>query len=117
MKAHSAGPVLQVSDLNRAVKYYSEILGFAEDFRFGNYAGVRNGEAMLHLCGHTVHNRPLGGGAAFIICDEVNSYFADIKQKGAIVKVEPSDEPYGMRDFIVLDPDGNHLTFGTGLHS
>jgi hypothetical protein len=26
--------------------------------------------------------------------------------------VEPADQPYGMRDCTVLDPDGNHLTFG-----
>ena len=114
MKANGAGPVLQVSDLDRALAYYTDVLGFGEDFRFGQYAGVRNGDATLHLCAHTIHKRPVGGGAAFIFCDEVNDYFANIKRKGAIVKVEPADQPYGMRDFIVLEPDGNHLTFGCG---
>jgi len=28
------------------------------------------------------------------------------------LKVEPADQRYGIRDFIVLDPDGNHMTFG-----
>ena len=32
MKCKSAGPVLQVSDLSRSLKYYTEVLGFAEDF-------------------------------------------------------------------------------------
>jgi hypothetical protein len=34
-----------------------------------------------------------------------------------MVKMEPADQPYGMRDFIVLDPDGNHLTFGCVIRS
>jgi len=51
----------------------------------------------------------------FIFCDEVDSYFADIKSKGAIVKFAPMDEPYGMRDFMIADPDGNHLNFGCEL--
>jgi uncharacterized glyoxalase superfamily protein PhnB len=52
------------------------------------------------------------GGSAFIFCDEVDDYCQEIKKNGAVIKVEPADRPYGMRDFIVLDPDGNHMTFG-----
>jgi catechol 2,3-dioxygenase-like lactoylglutathione lyase family enzyme len=112
MKCQSAGPVLQVSDLSRSLKYYTEVLGFAEDFRFGEYAGVRNGDALLHLCAHTIHTRPIGGGAAFVICDEVENYHKEIRAKGAIVNVKPDDRHYGMKDFTVLDPDGNHINFG-----
>ena len=68
---------------------------------------------MLHLCAHILHARPVGGGAAFFFCDEIDDYCNQIKRKGAIVKVEPENRPYGMRDFTVLDPDGNHLSFGT----
>ena len=35
MKGHGAGPVLQVSNLSRSLKYYTDVLGFTEDFRFG----------------------------------------------------------------------------------
>ena len=115
MKGLSAGPVLQVSDLARALKYYTEVLGFTEDFRFGEYAGVRNGEATIHLCAHDVHKRPVGGGTAYIFCDEVDEYCRQIKQRGAIVKVAPADRPYGVRDLCVLDPDGNHLNFGAEI--
>ena len=115
MKGLSAGPVFQVSDLGRALKYYTEVLGFAEDFRVGDYAGVRNGEATIHLCAHGVHNRPVGAGTAYVFCDEVDEYCREIKKKGAIVKVEPEDRPYGVRDLCVVDPDGNHLNFGAEI--
>ena len=112
MKAHVATPVFQVADLDAALKHYTEVLGFSEDFRFGDYAGVKLGDANLHLSGHSIHDRPVGAGTAYIFCDEVDTYFADIKAKGATVKADPKNYDYGMRDFMVVDPDGNHLGFG-----
>ena len=64
------------------------------------------------MCAHDVYKRPVGAGAAAIFWDEVDGYFAEIKKNGAIVKVEPGNRPYGMRDFTVLGRDGNHLNFG-----
>jgi len=113
MKTHGTASFFQVSSVGDSLKYYKDVLGFTEDFRFGdNYAGVRHGEAALHLCGHSVHERPVGGGSAFIFCDEVEAYYEAIKKKEAIVKLVPEDRPYGMRDFTVTDLDGNHLGFG-----
>jgi uncharacterized glyoxalase superfamily protein PhnB len=112
LKTFSVAPVFQVSNLEVALTYYKDVLGFAEDFRFGTYAGVRHGEAALHLCEHTLHEKPAGGGTAYIFCDEIDAYCDAIRKKQATVKVLPQDWPYGMRDFTVLDPDGNHLHFG-----
>jgi uncharacterized glyoxalase superfamily protein PhnB len=112
MRIEAIGPVFQVSNHNDALKYYKEVRGFKEDFQFGAYGGVSHGDACLHLCAHRIHQRPVGGVTAFVFCDEVDDYFQQIKKNGAVVKVEPAVQPYGMRDFIVLDPDGDHLTFG-----
>lgn len=117
MNTHGITPVFQVSDLGAALKHYTEVLGFSEDFRFGEYAGVRLGEACLHLCAHQIHGRPVGGGTAALFCDEVDAYCAAIKARGARVKTDPQDYPYGMRDFMVMDPDGNHLSFGCSIGS
>ena len=50
-----------------------------------------------------------------IIADEVDIYCATIKQRGAPILLEPTDEPYGLRDFVTRDPDGNVLTFSALL--
>lgn len=115
MKIHEAVPVLQVSGLEAAVRFYCDVLGFKEDFRFGDYAGIRSGEAYLHLCAHRTWKRPIGGASVSIFCDEVDQYCAEIRTRGASILLDPTDEPYGMRDFIVSDPDGNLLTFGCSL--
>ena len=104
--------VFQVASVDAALRYYKEVLGFTEDFRFGDYAGVKLGNACFHLCAHGVHKRPVGGGTVYVFCDEVDGYYAEIKKMGAIVTSEPRDYDYGMRDFMALDPDGNHLAFG-----
>src|SRR6476620_4791186 len=112
MKTTTAIPIFQVSDVEASLKHYTRIFGFSEDFRFGDYAGIKLGDVRLHLSGHSVHERPVGGGTAHILCDEVDDYWAKIKKNGAIVKSDPKDYPYGMRDFMAVDPDGNHLAFG-----
>jgi catechol 2,3-dioxygenase-like lactoylglutathione lyase family enzyme len=112
MTPQSAAAVFQVSNLEGSLKYYKDVLGFSQEFRFGDYAGLKFGEAHLHLAGHNAHNRPVGGGSVYVFCDEVDAYHAELKRKGARLKSEPKDYPYGMRDFAVADPDGNLLGFG-----
>ena len=50
-----------------------------------------------------------------IFSDEVDAYCETVKERGAEIALEPTDEPYAMRDFVVRDPDGNVLTFGCPL--
>ena len=115
MNVSGASTVLQVKDISSALRFYCEVLGFEKDFEFGPYAGVHLCECCLHLCAHTTWKRPLGGGAVSVFSDEVDTYCAAVRVRGAKIALEPTDEPYGMRDFAVKDPDGNVLTFGCSL--
>ena len=54
-----------------------------------------------------------GQGAIYIFCDEVDQYFQEVSEKGAIIEVTIDNRDYGMRDFGVKDLDGNALSFGT----
>ena len=42
----------------------------------------------------------------------VDSVYAELAARGANVIKPPQNYDYGMRDFDVLDLDGNHHTFG-----
>lgn len=58
---------------------------------------------------------PSGGGSVSVFGDEVDRYYTTLRSRGAKIEREPADELYGMRDFVVNDPDGNLLTFGCEL--
>jgi uncharacterized glyoxalase superfamily protein PhnB len=115
MKPTTSATVLQVADLGVALAFYCDVLGFTEDFRYGNYAGVYLGKVEVHLCLHTIWKRPVGGGAVVIVGDEVDAYCAGIRERGARILAEPADQEYGLRDFVVSDPDGNVLTFSAPM--
>lgn len=104
-----------MTDLKASLKFYREVLGFDEDFQFGTYAGVHSGEFCLHLCAHTIWKRPCGGGAVVVFTDEVDQYCKEVEARGAQIQCQPADQQYGMRDFVMSDPDGNLLTFGCPL--
>ena len=105
-------PVFHVADLDASVRFYTEVLGFAQPFRYGTYVGLKRGKCELHICPPDAGNSRIGGGNAYVICDEVDEYFRQIKAAGSKPVSEPGDRIYGMRDFVVHDPDGNQLSFG-----
>jgi uncharacterized glyoxalase superfamily protein PhnB len=113
MQTTSIIPVFNVTNIDTSVKFYTEVLGFTQAFRYGTYVGLRMGKCELHICPSDPGNDSrIGRGNAYLICDEVDEFFRKIKAAGAKPKNEPADQFYGMRDFIVHDPDGNQLSFG-----
>ncbi|ESQ76651.1 glyoxalase superfamily protein [Asticcacaulis sp. AC402] len=115
MRTLSISPVFHVSDLDQALKFYRDGLGFDEEFRFDTYVGLRLGEIGLHLAENRDNGRPLGGGTVYVVCDAVDAYYAQITAKGIIAIQPPMDQLYRMRDFILRDTDGNQISFGHDL--
>lgn len=108
-------PILPVTDLARTHKYYCEVLGFLEPWGFGEptqYGGVRAHLEQMPAIHFTVGSER-GPGEVFVIMDDADTYFETVKAAGAEVVFDIGDRPYGMRDFMVADPDGNRLSFGT----
>jgi len=108
-------PVLPVADLARAHKFYCDILGFLEPWGFGDppqYGGVRADLAEMPAIHFTVCT-DRSPGEVFVIVNEVDTYYEKVKSAGAEMIFEIGDRPYGMRDFMVADPDGNRISFGS----
>lgn len=118
MKTFCVCPVLQVADLGRSLAYYRDVLGFEQEFVYGEppfYGAVKLGEASVHLGSPAAQAARRGLGSAYFFCDNVDAYYATVVAKGALVTSPLANHPYGMRDFQVKDPDGNLLGFGHPL--
>jgi uncharacterized glyoxalase superfamily protein PhnB len=110
-----AAPVLVVQDVLKAVEHYRDVLGFRTEFVYGEptfYAGVERDNVLIHLQAASETKRLPGHGAINVFVTDVDALYRELKARGARALTEPTDYPYGMRDFDVLDLDGNHLSFG-----
>ena len=113
METKGSATCFRVTDLDRALEWYTRVLAFTEHFRFGDYAGIRHGEVTIHLAGRSVPNARIPGqGSIYIFCDDVDAWFGEITGRGAVPQAPPKDYGYGMRDFVLTDPDGNLIGFG-----
>jgi len=117
MKALTIASVIHVKDLNQSLPYYTDILGFSTDFRYGEYIGLRYGDILLHLSSslNPGHKKEPGSGHVCIDCEEIDTYYEDLRSKGATISAPIDNRPYGLRDFAVDDPDGNTLVFAQAI--
>jgi uncharacterized glyoxalase superfamily protein PhnB len=56
---------------------------------------------------------PPGSFGAYAVTDDPDAVHDRAVAAGARVVRPPGDTPYGTREFVALDPEGNHWSFGT----
>ena len=112
---HGAAPVFVVNDVVKSIAHYRDVLGFDAEFLYGEptfYAGVERDAVLIHLQAARATKRRPGQASVNIFVSDVDALYEELKSRGARILKPPKDYDYGMRDFDVLDLDGNHLSFG-----
>lgn len=107
----AAVPVVNVADIQEALDFYVGSLGFEQAFQVGPYAGVQLGAAMIHLNGgsDSWNARPT---SVRVTVDGIDDYHEAMDGLGLVKADEPlQDTPFGHRQFSVLDPTQNRITF------
>jgi lactoylglutathione lyase len=110
--------VLIVSDLERALSFYTGSLGLALQHRAGKYAQMRAGTTRLSLYARDAMAETLGVGIeapspaapAFELgfkVSDCDAAFEELVAAGAAPVVPPTTRPWGQRTAYVRDPDGN----------
>jgi uncharacterized glyoxalase superfamily protein PhnB len=110
-----AATLFVVEDVLRSVEHYRDVLGFRVEFTYGEptfYAGVERDNVAIHLQAARETKRQPGQGAINVFVTGVDVLYRELKSRGARTMEEPADRPYGMRDFDIVDLDGNQLCFG-----
>jgi uncharacterized glyoxalase superfamily protein PhnB len=111
-------PQFLVDDLNAAIEYYREKLGFDVDFCYESfYASVsRNGFAIhLKCAAKTVsdraHRKQHEHLDAYIAVTGVAILHDELRSRGALITKPLEERPWSCKDFYVEDTDGYILCF------
>lgn len=104
-----------VSDIQKAIDFYTQRLGFKFGFIWGEpprFGGVLLDQVQIFLSQGTP--QPDGFEMIFVV-GNADELYAFHRANGVKVVEEIADRDYGMRDYRVLDLDGNQLSFGQHL--
>ena len=120
LKLSSASPSLTVNDLGKSLAFYRDVLGFAVEQTWdegGKVTGVSlRAGGVSFMIGQDDwkkgRNRSKGVGfRMFCMTDKsVDTIARAILARGGRLDAGPQDQPWGVRDISVTDPDGFKLT-------
>jgi len=115
-------PFIHVQNLDRALLFFVDILGFEVRFRLGDYAYVHR-----ETVGFRIREQKGADGARpgnrrfayYVDVRDVDALYAELKPRLATLPADhvhgPEDKSYGQRELLVLAPDGNLLAFGQAI--
>jgi uncharacterized glyoxalase superfamily protein PhnB len=119
----AAEPQLFVADVNAACDYYTRKLGFEVVFVYGEppfYGQVKRDGAALNLrcvdmplIDPALRERESLLSAAITVAttEEIKQLFLELQSAGVDFHQTLRHEPWGARNFIIRDPDGNLVLF------
>jgi catechol 2,3-dioxygenase-like lactoylglutathione lyase family enzyme len=119
----AAEPELFVADIKASLDFFTQKLGFAIAFTYGEppfYAQVKRDGAQLNLkcldspaINPELRDREELLSAAMTVgsADEIKQLFLEFQSANVAFFQPLKKQPWGARNFIIKDPDGNLLLF------
>ena len=120
--------ILIVEDMDRALRFYTDVLGLRFGHRSGDYAQLDTGATRLGLYTRGAMAKTLGMSLkppahdapgfeiGFKVLD-VGDAFSELVGRGASAVMPPTDRPWGQRTAYVRDPDGHLIELAQDLSS
>jgi len=125
LRLRSLVPSLTVNDLQASIAWYRDILGFivAEEYKQDDQVmGVRPQAGTINLLltqddFAKGRDRQKGAGLRFFLmtAQDIDQLAAAIRERGGKLTQEPTDQPWGARDFAVVDPNGFNISISTEM--
>lgn len=101
--------MLHVPDVVGMAAFYRDVLGFTWDFGDDTYAVVWRDNSAIHF----VKDKTSPSGIhLFQWVKDVDAYDTEIVGRGASIAKEPTNQPYGIREFGLSDVNGVSVVFG-----
>lgn len=124
-KILGSAPILLVKDVVASANYYRDKVGFRYDQFWGDPPGFcilyRNGiHLMLKQVDDERYIVPHYKAAenmwnVYFWVNDADKFYAELKDNGAIIDYDLCDQPYGCREFGIMDLDGYDIGFGQDI--
>lgn len=110
-------PVVPVKDLDAALDRYRR-LGFTAQAYDGpdRYGFVERGAVSMHLTEWAEHDPLSTGAVVYLYVSDADAVHAEWTASGVEGRfAEPTDTPYGLREFSFVDADGTAHRVGSPM--
>jgi hypothetical protein len=107
-------PKLPMRDKVLTKEFYLHSLGFEELSDYGDYLMIQKGPIEIHFFEFKALDPLNNYGQVYIRTQAIDLFYQDLLDKK--IQIHPnghlSIKPWGQKEFSLLDPDHNLLTFG-----
>jgi catechol 2,3-dioxygenase-like lactoylglutathione lyase family enzyme len=103
-------PILASTDLDRTTAFFATV-GFTPEERSEQYLVLGSGDAELHFALHDTATR----GQCLVVVVDALALWKRLREQGISGVGNVADREHGLRDFTLVDPDGNHVRFGSPI--
>ncbi|WP_317169693.1 bleomycin resistance protein [Saonia flava] len=110
-------PKLPMRDKNVTKAFYIDKLGFKEIGDYEAYLMVRKDKIEIHFFEFKELNPKENYGQVYIRINSIDDFYQTLLDDK--IKIHPNgkleSKPWGQKEFSLLDPDTNLLTFGQSI--
>lgn len=102
-------PELPCDDVAAAVAWYRDVLGFRINYQQHDLGVMDRDAITVLLIARTDQHKGIGSCEVYV--SDADALYEEMLAKGARVLGSPISRPWGLRDFRVIDIEGNRITF------
>ena len=112
-------PFLPVRNLEETIHFYKSKLGFKDEWFWGSPptdAGCHRDQLSLLFNQNSTLAEKIQGFELVMFVDDVDGIYEEFKSKKDIEIISPlKNEPWGIREFTVKDPNGYYLRISCSI--
>jgi len=113
-----AVPILPCEDVEKMIAFYTDRLGFERDWVWGDPptdGGVRRNDVQIYFMRNARLAQTGCDREIMLYVEDVDALHAEHVRRGTIPTEPLRDEPWGLREYSVVDPHGHRLRFAESL--
>lgn len=113
----SISPKLPTRNIDATKNYYIQQLQFSELADHGNYLIVQKDNIEIHFFEFKDLNPKENYGQVYIRTNNIEEFYQSLIDRQISIHPNPSlqTKPWNQKEFSLLDPDNNLLTFGQAV--